>query len=669
MLHLKKLFTEGLVQMAVLLSLSGLGVDVDLESYLPPIWLDATFAPMKPHDRRGGLYPKSVDLQELLTYPRLHKQVHSLHRLQVPDAVLETWLVQQEPLERPAQVQREWSGLPVEPRAADPEEEEDEEGGSVASGVPSSNPLLLRTPVIPPDLPPTAEDLELLWQDVSFLLEDEGTDLERVALNGSPHGDLLGSRVQPEAVLLPLTPSTELDDHTSAPTTNFSLDPLPLSLNSSDLPTQDPFKDFLESLNNISTTLNFGLLPEHPLLEDEPEAFGADPTPPSFTQASDGKMSQECLESSSSDILLGQEEEEDLPSLLTELLGDDTLLDDINLLDLDLEEGFGSKPAAKLEKGFYRDVTQREEEEEDHMGIQEDAEEVESDSGLSLDCSHSPASSGAFSGSSSYSSSSSSTPMSCTSSDRTVFSEDEDRSEGSLDSERGVTIKQEEGGAVGGSPGYGKHLPVISEDHKEFHGFPSWLEDVGHDHTYNQMHPRKTSSALRSGSARRHGRSSSHRFSEARLWSRSELERVHSLKIPFSTELMVNLPVDQFNEMLSDCQLSEEQLTLVKNIRRRGKNKIAAQNCRRRKHDILLGLEEDVSALRRRHSTLLRENRDALRRLQQMKHRLGVLYQEVLSELRDEEGGLNAAEFTLLFGPDGKLAEEKSSQKQRRKKK
>lgn len=41
--------------------------------------------------------------------------------------MLETWLVQQEPLERPAQVQREWSGLPVEPRAADPEEEEDEE--------------------------------------------------------------------------------------------------------------------------------------------------------------------------------------------------------------------------------------------------------------------------------------------------------------------------------------------------------------------------------------------------------------------------------------------------------------------------------------------------------------------------------------------------------------
>lgn len=274
-----------------------------------------------------------------------------------------------------------------------------------------------------------------------------------------------------------------------------------------------------------------------------------------------------------------------------------------------------------------------------------DAEEMDSDSGLSLDCSHSPASSGTFSGSSS----SSSTLMSCTSSERTLFSEDE---EGSLDSEA-----EEEEGAVGGSAGISELLPIISEDHKRFHGFSSRLEHVGHDHTYNQTHLRKTFSAPRSDNARRHGRSSSP------LWSHGE-RRAHSLKVPFSTELIVNLPVDQFNEMLSDYQLSEEQLTLVKDIRRRGKNKIAAQNCRKRKHDVLLGLEEDILALRHRRSALLRENREALWNLQQMKHRLGLLYQEVLSELGEEQG-----EFTLLFGPEGTPTEEKTSQKRKRKKK
>ncbi|XP_024127191.1 endoplasmic reticulum membrane sensor NFE2L1a isoform X2 [Oryzias melastigma] len=651
MLPLKKLFTEGLVQMAVLLSLSGLGVDVGLESYLPPSWQDSVFAStstlMKPHDQLGGpkefhsLHPKSEALQELLQSPRLLNQVHSLDRLQLPDAVLQTWLVQQEPLQRPAQGQREWSGLPVEPRAADREEEDDEEllqDGRVESGG------LRRS-----ELPPTAEDLELLWQDVSFLLEEEGADLGRTSLNstvnstqhGSSHG---GSQVRPEPVLLPLTPSAQLDDHGSEATADFRLDSLPLRLNSSDLFTED----FLEGLNDISTSLNFSLLPEHHLREEEPEASGAGPTPPSFTPASDGRMSRELLAPSSRSVLPDQEEDDDLPSLLTELLGDATILDDMNLLDLDLEDGFCSKPAAKLEEGFSREVTEMDVhvgDDDDQTGIPEDAEEMDSDSGLSLDCSHSPASSGAFSGSSS----SSSTLMSCTSSERTLFSEDE---EGSLDSEA-----EEEEGAVGGSAGISELLPIISEDHKRFHGFSSRLEHVGHDHTYNQTHLRKTFSAPRSDNARRHGRSSSP------LWSHGE-RRAHSLKVPFSTELIVNLPVDQFNEMLSDYQLSEEQLTLVKDIRRRGKNKIAAQNCRKRKHDVLLGLEEDILALRGRRSALLRENREALWNLQQMKHRLGLLYQEVLSELGEEQG-----EFTLLFGPEGTPTEEKTSQKRKRKKK
>ncbi|RVE55437.1 hypothetical protein OJAV_G00236330 [Oryzias javanicus] len=406
----------------------------------------------------------------------------------------------------------------------------------------------------------------------------------------------LESQVRPEPVLLPLTPSAQLDDHSSAANADFRPDSLPLRLNSSDLLTEDPFKDFLEGLNDISTTLNFSLLPEHHLHEEEPEAFGVDPTLPSFTPASDGKMSRELLAPPPRGVLLEQEEDEDLPSLLTELLGGASLLDDMNLLDLDLEDGFGSKPAAKLEEGFSLEVTEMDVhvgEDDDRTGIPQDAEEMDSDSGLSLDCSHSPASSGAFSGSSS---SSSSSLMSCTSPERTLFSEDE---EGSMDSE-----VEEEEGAVGGSAGIGQPLPVLGEDHKHFRGFPSRLEHVDHDHTYDQMHFRKTSSALRSDKARRHGRSSS------RLWSRGE-RRAHSLKVPFSTELIVNLPVDQFNGMLSDYQLSEEQLALVKDIRRRGKNKIAAQNCRKRKHDVLRGLEEDVLALRRRHSALLRQNREA----------------------------------------------------------
>lgn len=186
----------------------------------------------------------------------------------------------------------------------------------------------------------------------------------------------LGSQVRPEPVLLPLTPSAQLDDHGSEATADFRLDSLPLRLNSSDLFTED----FLEGLNDISTSLNFSLLPEHHLREEEPEASGAGPTPPSFTPASDGRMSRELLAPSSRSVLPDQEED-DLPSLLTELLGDATILDDMNLLDLDLEDGFGSKPAAKLEEGFSREVTEMDVhvgDDDDQTGIPEGNETKDS---------------------------------------------------------------------------------------------------------------------------------------------------------------------------------------------------------------------------------------------------------------------------------------------------
>jgi len=54
--------------------------------------------------------------------------------------------------------------------------------------------------------------------------------------------------------------------------------------------------------------------------------------------------------------------------------------------------------------------------------------------------------------------------------------------------------------------------------------------------------------------------------------------------IQFSVkQTLVGLPMDEFNDLLSKTDLSEEQLNICRDIRRRGKNKVAAQNCRQRK--------------------------------------------------------------------------------------
>lgn len=95
MLYLKKYFTEGLIQMAILLSLCGMRVDVGLEPYLPPSWHNMILGPTSAltqtqfHNLRNrledghGLHPKNVDLDGFFTARRLLGWVHSLDRLQV----------------------------------------------------------------------------------------------------------------------------------------------------------------------------------------------------------------------------------------------------------------------------------------------------------------------------------------------------------------------------------------------------------------------------------------------------------------------------------------------------------------------------------------------------------------------------------------------------------
>ncbi|KAA8585719.1 hypothetical protein FQN60_004413 [Etheostoma spectabile] len=579
----------------------------------------------------------------------------------------------------------------------------------------SREPLLSH--IIPTGNP--SMDLELHWEDLLAIMEPENTDvdiltsfdhtqnsraagtLQSVGLqqncnnheNGIieahqedvplQHG-LLGPPRQSEleAALLPLTPSAELDDHSSALNTRDTLQNSNENPDHTHLLTEDPSENIGLNAEDNCSTFSMNLLTQGlgDTLEGSPCSQYApspenlpnfdvnfqsrDLTPSGFTPFPEGSgMTQDHLTSPSSVFLVDEEEDGDddgLFSPLSDLLEDAAILDEMRLLDLALEEGFSPEMAAKLEEeGFL-----------DHI-----KDETDSDSGLSLDFSHSPASPCA-SEASSYSSSSTSS-SSCGSAVESPFSQEEDEeTEGMFvgsDMEVEVTIKQEdleeeEMGAVGGGyPGdFGKPFLPNYGDHKLFNGSP-WLENIGHDHTYNQPLPsaptpsvgmiptKHTKSSSRHDNVKPKHRSSSRHISETKMWSRDE-RRARARKIPFSNDLIVNLPVDEFNDLLANYQLSEEQLILVRDIRRRGKNKIAAQNCRKRKLDVLLELKDNVLGLRRYRSRLLREKQEALRNLQEMKRQLGKLYQDVFSTLRDEEGmPLNAMEYLLNFESNGSV--------------
>nr|AAC40108.1 nuclear factor erythroid-related factor 1 [Mus musculus] len=132
--------------------------------------------------------------------------------------------------------------------------------------------------------------------------------------------------------------------------------------------------------------------------------------------------------------------------------------------------------------------------------------------------------------------------------------------------------------------------------------------------------------------------------------------RARAMKIPFTNDKIINLPVEEFNELLSKYQLSEAQLSLIRDIRRRGKNKMAAQNCRKRKLDTILNLERDVEDLQRDKARLLREKVEFLRSLRQMKQKVQSLYQEVFGRLRDEHGRpYSPSQYALQYAGDGSV--------------
>ena len=60
---------------------------------------------------------------------------------------------------------------------------------------------------------------------------------------------------------------------------------------------------------------------------------------------------------------------------------------------------------------------------------------------------------------------------------------------------------------------------------------------------------------------------------------------------------IASMPVHELNKLMQNANVTEPQASLIRDIRRRGKNKIAARNCRKRKLETITELEADVNAL------------------------------------------------------------------------
>ena len=91
------------------------------------------------------------------------------------------------------------------------------------------------------------------------------------------------------------------------------------------------------------------------------------------------------------------------------------------------------------------------------------------------------------------------------------------------------------------------------------------------------------------------------------------------------TDGIVHMPFYKFKKILDSPSLKDQAKSEIKNIRRRGKNKIAAKNCRQRKLDLILGLQQEIDQLKRL-KWQFDSRRDCLQReIDQLKTRCSVI--------------------------------------------
>jgi len=102
-----------------------------------------------------------------------------------------------------------------------------------------------------------------------------------------------------------------------------------------------------------------------------------------------------------------------------------------------------------------------------------------------------------------------------------------------------------------------------------------------------------------------------------------------------SLSQVVDSNADDFNELVKELQLTAEQLTIIKDIRRRGKNKVAAQICRKRKIDSIESLKEDVDQLTEIKISLDSEHDSIQDEIRELTRQFDDLYKELIGENTD----------------------------------
>ena len=123
---------------------------------------------------------------------------------------------------------------------------------------------------------------------------------------------------------------------------------------------------------------------------------------------------------------------------------------------------------------------------------------------------------------------------------------------------------------------------------------------------------------------------------------------------PYTTDQIINMPVEKFNEIVK--QLDEIRQHVAKDVRRKGKNKLAARNCRKRKMDVIDDLDCGISHLEQQRRSLMMERKQILDETRHIQQKTEWLNNYILEHLRDDNGiPYSTSDYSLQYTADGNV--------------